>query len=386
MTSRRRTDRRAWVVSGLVAAALLVGTGGDAAAQTSIYGIRGLGFPGRLASARERAMGSGLIALDPGSPANPAAVAGFGSITVEIMGETDLRSYAVNGADVGGLNSTRFPLGQLGGRFGTSPLSFALSFAQYTDRSYDLSLSDTLDLRGQPVAFEERSTSRGGMADIRVALAYRFGPRFWIGAGVHALTGSAKLTFLRSFADSSFRPYRIDTEESTRGFGVSAGVVVVPTAGIALGVSVRTDTRAAVEVDSVTAADVDLPVTLVGGVRLTPFRAVRWATSVTWRSWSTADGDLAARAFDTWEVGTGLEFGGLEVGSRIPLRLGFRYATLPFSPTDDQPREIGVSVGAGLVLAASRGLVDLALERARRTGAGSAETAWQLSWTVTVRP
>jgi hypothetical protein len=131
---------------------------------------------------------------------------------------------------------------------------------------------------------------------------------------------------------------------------------------------------------------VDLPLTVVGGLRVSPLRSVGWSTSVTWRSWSTADDDLTARAFDTWEVGTGLEFGGPDIGSRVPLRLGFRYATLPFSPTDDQPREIGVSAGAGLVFAAGRGLLDVALERARRTGAGSAETAWQLSWTVTVRP
>lgn len=382
---RLRRDARSRVAAGLVVALLLV-SGGGAAAQTSVYGIRGLGFPGRLANARERALGSGLIALDPGSPVNPAAVAGFSGIAVGIMGETDFRSYSVNAVDVGGLSSTRFPLGHLSGRFGSSPLSFALSFAQYAERSYDLTLADTLDLRGQAVAFEERTTSRGGIADVRAALGYRVGSRLWIGAGVHLLTGSAKLTFLRSFADSSFRSYQIETEESTRGFGVSAGAVVLPVPRVALGAAIRTDTRAEVVVDGTVAADVDLPLTVVGGVRLTPVRAMQWSTSVIWRSWSRADPDLAVRAFDTWEFGTGLEFGAPEAGSRVPVRLGFRYATLPFSPTDDQPREIGISLGAGLRLAGNRGLVDVALERARRTGAGSSETAWQLSWTVTVHP
>lgn len=369
-----------------VALLLLLLPAAGAAAQTSIYGIRGLGYPGRMASARERALGSGSIALNTGAPVNPAAVAGFAGITVEIMGETDLRSYRVNGVDVGGLNATRFPLGQLGGRFGRGPFSFAVSFAQYMERSYDLTLSDTLDLRGQAIAYEERTTSRGGMSDVRAALAYRPSPRVWLGAGVHLLTGSAKLTFLRTFADSAYRPFRIETEESSRGFGVSAGAIVVPTSRLVLGLAVRSDTRARVEVDSVDAADVDLPTTVVAGVRVTPVPALRWATSAIWRSWSGADNDVSARAFDTWEVGSGIEFGGPEVGSRFPLRVGFRYATLPFSPTDDQPRELGVSAGVGMVFAGGRGVIDAALERARRTGAGSSETAWQISWTVTIRP
>jgi hypothetical protein len=369
-----------------VALALALASAGGAAAQTSVYGIRGLGFPSRQAAARERALGSGFIALDPGSPVNPATVAAFAGITVAIMGETDFRSYSMRSTDVGGLHSTRFPLGLLGGRLGSSPVSFALSFAQYTERSYDLTVSDTLDLRGTPVAYDERTTSRGGMADVRGALAYRVSRGIWLGAAVHLLTGSAKLTFAREFADSTYRSYRIETDETARGFGVSAGALVAPWPRLAFGVTVRTDTRAEITVDSTTTADVDLPLTVVGGTQVTVLRAMRWAASVTWRSWSTADGDLDARAFDTWEVGTGLEFGGPDAGTRLPLRLGFRYATLPFSPADDQAREIGVSVGAGLVFASSHGLLDMALERARRTGAGGAETAWQVSWTVTVRP
>lgn len=374
--------------AGLLAGFLLLLTAGagDVAAQTSIYGVRGLGFPGREASSRERALGSGLLPLDPGSPVNPAAVAGFGGVTVEIMAETNLRSYSVDTVDVGGLSSTRFPLAMLGGRVGSTPFAFGLSFVQYTERSYDLTYADTLDLRGQQVAFEERTTSRGGIADVRGALGYRLSTRLWLGAAIHMLTGSAKLTFLREFADSAYRPYRIETEESITGLGASAGAIFVPGARVALGLSVRSDTRADVKVDSVTAANVDLPFTVVGGVRLIPVAPLRWVTSVIWRSWGTADDDLVARAFDTWEVGSGLEFGGPEAGTRIPIRLGFRYATLPFSPTDEQPHEIDLSLGVGVVFAANRGLVDLAAERVVRTGPGSDEKGWQLSWTVTVRP
>jgi hypothetical protein len=371
----------------LLSLAIAVGWGEEVAAQTSIYGIRGLGFPGRAANSRERGLASGFTVLDPGSPVNPAAVAGFSTITVEIMSESNFRSYSIDTVQVNGLSSTRFPLAQMGGRVTTSPLSFALSFSQYTDRSYDLTSSDSLQLRGQSIAFEERTTSRGGVADLRVALGYRLSPRLWLGAGVHLLTGSAKLTFTRLFADTAYRPYQIETEESISGLGVSAGAIFQPSDRFAFGLSVRSDTRAKVEVDSVAAANVDLPFTVTGGARVSLGRPLRWGTTVTWRSWGMADDDLVARAFDTWEVGTGLEYGGAETGtSRFPIRLGFRYATLPFSATDEQPREITAALGFGLAFASGRGLIDLALERAMRSGAGADETAWQLSWTVTVRP
>ncbi|MDH4045101.1 MAG: hypothetical protein OEW06_11640, partial [Gemmatimonadota bacterium] len=64
----------------------------------------------------------------------------------------------------------------------------------------------------------------------------------------------------------------------------------------------------------------------------------------------------------------------------------FRYATLPFSATDEQPHELTAALGIGLAFAGGRGLIDAAIERAMRSGAGAEESAWQLSWTVTVRP
>ena len=68
------------------------------------------------------------------------------------------------------------------------------------------------------------------------------------------------------------------------------------------------------------------------------------------------------------------------------MRLGFRYATLAFSPTDQQPHEFDLSVGSGIVFAGRRGVIDIALERAMRDGAGASERAWQLSVMMTVRP
>jgi hypothetical protein len=367
---------------------VLMGTGVvEAAAQTSLYGVRGLGHPGRMASARGRGLGGGLAALDPSSPVNPASIAGLGAMSVQLMSETDLRQYQVGAVSVDGLSSTRFPLAQLGGRIGSTALSFALSYAQYTERSYDLTNADTIEIRGEPVGFEERTTSRGGMSDLRLALGYRIGTRLRVGAAAHLLTGSAKLTFLREFADSAYRPYRVETDEALDGLGVSAGVVWAAASRLTVGFAARSDTRADITVDSAVVGSVDLPVTLVGGIQLAPARPLRWSATVTWQSWGSADADLDASAFDTWAIGTGLELGGPETGvSRFPLRLGYRYATLPVSPTEEQPTEASFSAGVGAVFAGGRGLMDLAVERVYRNGAGARETAWQLSWMVTVRP
>jgi hypothetical protein len=373
-------------VSVAVLSLLLVATG-DLAAQVSVYGIRGLGFPGRALNARTRALGGGLAVLDPGSLINPATVASYRSITVQMVAESDFRGYSVDTVSARGLSSTRFPLGQLTGPVANTPFSFALGYAQYTDRSYDLQGTDTITLRGQQVGFDERTTSRGGMADIRAALAYRLGTRLRLGVGAHMLTGSAKLTLSRVFSDPAYQRYRIESEETLRGYGLSVGAVWLPASPLVIGLSVRTDTKATVDVDSVRLGTVDLPVTVVGGFQLTPRRAVRWSASAAWRSWSSASADLDGRAFDTWELGTGIELGATDAGgSGFPLRVGVRYATLPFSANDQQPHELDVAFGLGVAMAGGRGLVDLALERAMRRGAGASENAWQFLWTVTIRP
>jgi hypothetical protein len=71
----------------------------------------------------------------------------------------------------------------------------------------------------------------------------------------------------------------------------------------------------------------------------------------------------------------------------LPLRLGVRYAELPFLITaGSQPTEIGLSLGTGLRFARDLGGIDLTGERVRRTqGSGFAETSWQLSVGVTLR-
>lgn len=119
-------------------------------------------------------------------------------------------------------------------------------------------------------------------------------------------------------------------------------------------------------------------------------RRIKWSSTVTWKSWSdAADGLEAAgngKAFDVLEVGSGLEIGGGAGGSKLPIRLGVRYAQLPFSPTSDRPRELDFSFGTSLLIANDRGIIDFGLERLLRDGAGARERAWHISFGITVRP
>lgn len=372
----------------VVAAAAAVGVAAPRlAAQNSIYGIRGLGFPSRSVSAPGRALGSGTAAFDVGSPVNPAAAAGFPQITALAMSSTDFRSYTIDTVSVTDRHATRFPLVLVGGRAGRLPLGYAVSFTSYTERSYDIALVDTIQLRGEDVQVTDRMSSEGGSSDLRFAVGWQAGRRLKVGAAFHVISGSAKLLLRREFSDSAYQAFIRANDERLEGFGASVGVIWTPSGRLALGLAARSDTKASLKVDSVPSGEIDLPVSLVGGVQVTPHRAVRWSTTAIWRSWSSAGATLTVSAFDTWEIGSGIELGGSESqASRVPVRLGVRYATLPFSPTGEQPHELDLSVGSGIVFANRRGTMDVALERVVRDGGGAHEQAWQLSLMMTVRP
>lgn len=358
-------------------------------AQVSIYAVHGIGFPGRPLSARTRALGGGSALFDPASAINPAAPIGFRRPTAVAVSGAELRTYEVEGVAADGLRSTRFPLILAGGRI-SRRLAFAASLASYAERTFDITASDTTILRGTPVGLSDRIVSDGGIADVRGALAWAVADRFSVGVSVHLLSGSTKLQVRRTFDDSSFRSFQQDGRSSFSGQGAAVGFLWNALPGLDLGGAVRVDRNLEVTLDSVQVAQFDLPTTITGGVRLTPIPALRLTVTGQWRSWSDAAADVAAAgttAFDTWEIGTGLELGGAATGaSRIPLRLGFRYAQLPFAPSARQPRELDFSVGTGVAFARSRGLLDVAVERVLRDGTGVRERVWQISVGMTVRP
>lgn len=356
-------------------------------AQSSVYGVLGLGFPTDPMGLRARASGGAAAAVDPGSVLNPAAAALFARLTVSMEMEQLTRSHDFAEASASGLNETRFPLGMVGGPVPGTHFFLAGSFSTYLDRTYDISSTDTVTLRGAPVAVSDRVHSRGAVADARLAVAWQVSRVLSIGAGAHVLGGDGQLELQRQFDDPAYVSLQDQVEDSFRGFGVSAGVIVTPLARLRLGAAMRYDGTLERQRDSVLVQTSRLPLTVSGGFTVIATSRLRWSGTGIWRSWSraaVAAANTGAQAFDTWSLASGIEVDRL-IG-RAPLRLGARYSLLPFSPTTEQPHEVAVALGTGLRFATNRAQFDFTLERAVRQGGGVTEHGWVLGTALVITP
>ena len=357
-------------------------------AQNSAYGVLGIGFPSAPFGTAARAMGGGPSATDPQSFVNPAALGNVPSLFVQAASMQEFRSYSIGSVNASGLRQNRFPYAVVAGPLGPR-FVYSLGFDSYAERTYSAATDGTITIRGQPVGFSDRIGSSGGIADIRAAGAWSPNARVSVGFAWHFLTGSAKVTTSRSFTDPVYRSFSDVVDARYSGYGASAGVMYARSTRVRLGASVRMDTKLNREVGEDLQAQVSLPVTLAGGAEFRPTPLLRVAATGAFRTWSRADADLAVagtNAFNTIDLGLGVEMGGAAGGPPLPIRLGVRFATLPFSPTTDQPREVDLTAGTGLRMAAGRAHLDFTVERVMRDGGGASERAWQLTAGFHVRP
>lgn len=374
---------------GMLVAALAIALPTTARGQSSVYSVLGLGLPPQPFGVRARALGGAVVGTDAESPVNPATVADFRGLTVVTSASASRRGFEIGSAEGTGLTETRFPLAMIAGTIPGLPVSFAGSFTNYLDRTYDISVEDTVMLRGAPVAVTDRLRSRGAIADVRGALAVRVSNRVSVGGGVHLMNGSTRINLRRAFSDLAFVPLDDRAVERFSSVGFSGGFMAIPVDALRLGASFRHDTPLEISRDGAEQPGGDLPVTFTAGLSARLLRGLALSASGQWRSWSEAGDDLGAgqQAFDTWWMGTGLSIGGAESGgSGLPLRAGVRYATLPFSPTGDQPDEWNIGFGTGLVVAGGRGVIDVAVERVLRSGGGAEERVWQFSLGLVLQP
>jgi hypothetical protein len=213
-----------------------------------------------------------------------------------------------------------------------------------------------------------------------------------VGAAFHALTGSNRLRFDRSFGDDAYAPIEQRAELSYAGVGVSAGVLQQVGERVTVAGYGRFDTRARVELDSAAAYDVDLPVSVGAGIRWRPRPRVELAAQGILARWSAANDDLLAQggtgADNTVDVSGGLQYVTKPgTPSRWPVRTGVRYRTLPFPILPgEQPGELTIAAGTGRRFAADRGGIDVAIQRVWRSAGDYTEGAWLLGLSVSVRP
>ena len=370
---------------------LLATTPGMALAQSSQFGVRGLGFPGRGLATRAVASGGAFGLFDPESSLNPAALGSIPAITAVFTINQGFR-HQENPAGTASTRDTRFPQLMVVGPVRQASAALGFSYSNYTDRDFTIVSRDTIDLRGVPVGVTDSFASRGGLSDLRLAGAYRIRDRWTFGGGFHVITGSNRLQSNRSFDDPAFVPSLQTAEVSYAGIGVSAGAIRQFGPRFAMAVLARWDGHLNVDRDSTRVGTIDLPYTFGLGIRWQPSPKLDLATHTIVRTWSAANSDLLQQggigAENTLEVAAGAEYTpDPKRPFRRPLRLGGHYARLPFPlVSGQQGHEFGVSAGTGMRFAQQRGGIDLTVEHIWRSEGVYSERAFQVSLGMSVRP
>lgn len=363
--------RRLTLLAGIVLAGAR-----PARAQDSQFGVRGLGTPGRWESVRARTTGGAFAAFDAASALADAALVESRVLSASAVGAMSYRSVSSSSGNAN-LRSARFPLFTVAG-----PISRRLvlggGFSTYLDQSYDVVTRDSVLLRGAMVPFADEVASDGGISDMRVAAAARLGLHLAVGLGFHVMTGSARLTELRRFSDTTVYATVRDSQFLRQtGFGVSGSALVnLPPVLSFIGYA-RMDGHFNTKIDEVSAGETDLPNMLGGAARLTLSQIARAAASIEWRSWSNSGPD----AYNTINWSAGLELGSPGNG----LRVGGRGGHMPFGPGGSAPSEWGVAAGLGRTFSGKHGIVDLGIERLVRDGGGLHEGVWTLLFGLTIK-
>lgn len=371
---------------------LLAAPAGPLAAQSSQFGVRGLGLPMRPISVRAAGTGGAFGLFDSESTLNPASI---GQVTFTTANFQTIQSWrrSVSPAGTASAKDNRYPGVFVAGPIGGTPLSISLSASGYTDRNFSIATKDTLILRGEPVETTDTLRSLGGVSDLRAGIAWRASRDIQVGVGFHMLTGSNRISSSRRFSDTTYAGAAEQFTFSFLGAGVSLGAVARIGRAITLAGMVRADDKLHVERDSIRVGTTKLPVTVSGGVRVQFGDQLQLAGSAVYRSWSSADRDLVAQggvgSTNTTEFNLGAEY--LRDPRRpnnLPIRLGFYRARLPFPLLrGENIHETGVSIGTSKRFVADRAGVDFSLARVwRKGGAGFSETATQLTMGISVRP
>lgn len=364
------------------------------AAQSSQFGIRGLGYPNVPYSARARSMAGSNALFDPESALSPASLAYLTEMTASFSVLGDRRNIQVPG-DEGDVRSMRFPMFSIVGPIRNRPVAFGVSVSTYLAKDFSAVFRDTVDVRGIPTETIDTLSSTGGVNDLRFAGVWRVNPRFAIGGGLHAYTGVQRMNRSRYFQDTGYVAVNESAEVSAAGVGFDIGVVRRLSQRLTIAGVLRTDGHLTVRRDSFATTEypVDLPVSLAVGALWRPAPRIVLAGQGRWQGWGSADADLTANggpgARDSWELGMGGEW--IRHPARpahLPLRFGVRHTTLPFpGSTGGDPAETAVTLGSGFSFRDGMGAIDASLERVWRSeGSGLAEHAWLFTLTASLRP
>jgi hypothetical protein len=385
------------ILGAAAVAAALAGLAAPAAQAQSALSARGLGYPLDAIDARSRGLGGLTVGLPEPylSIINPAAVVGLPAAGLSVTYQGDQISSQA-GVDDQDYTTSRFPAIQaafpIGPRFVAT-----LGYASVLDQNWSASRLDSMVLAGEMRDVADIFQSKGGAARLRGGVGYRLGSRFDVGLALDVYTGAVRDSSVRAIEGLSSSSQ--GTDYTWQGLGLSGGArwrgsAVSVSAVVTGGGELQAEPR-----DSgVVGQGYGLPLTVDVGASARVAQRATGALSVRWSQWSSADealggGGTAAGAGynggarDVLQVAGGVEYEGLRLlGRPLPVRLGGRFAELPFrwSADTEFADEKAVTGGLGILFSGNTASLELGAERGWRGGeaTGIDESFWRVSFSL----
>lgn len=375
----------------MLAAALFAAPAG----AQSLLSSAGLGYLMDPIDARARGMGYvGLGLPDPAlTMINVAEAAGLPVAGLSITLQTDVLSADAAGESESlNFNTTRFPAIQAA--FPAGPRAvLTLGYGAVLDQNWAATRTDSVFLAGANRFAQDAYQSRGAVSRLRAGLAYHVRPRLDVGVGVDVYTGSVRDSVTRTFPDAAglLFPSVTGTEYEWQGLGFTAGARYrAPAFTLSAAVTGGGDLTASPRDTVVSERGYALPLTVDGGASAQISQSARVAASVRWAGWSAAGDDFATenQTRDAVQAGGGIEYVGLRfLGRPLPVRLGARWAQLPFRYTGgDFADERALTAGLGVVVGSGQAMVNVSGERGMRGGdsIGLDESFWRVALSLSL--
>ena len=341
-------------------------------AQTPVTDL-GLGYPVTPLDARAAALGGTGMGLFGGSfsSRNPADLTVFFNPAVgATLAPESVGLKTANGTQSIG----RSRLAVVQGVMPYRKWRFGVNINSELDQDWDVILTDTLNTGFGDYPYTETRQHDGGLSSVGLGVAHRLGA---LGIGVEGsvLTGNLRQVTRRIFDPAIGDPSNQiggafgDAHWAFSGWRFRAGVTgqFGRRAIVSAAFTAYTDLQAVKDTFGlpIGTQNFDMPteVTVGGSVLLT--QRLLLAAAGGWKGWSGTEFRAPfSQAADVVWAGGGLEYVGVRLlNLPVPLRVGYRYADLPFYDTGlEQLNEQAVTFGFGMRVAGGKAAFDMGFE------------------------